>query len=952
MRAHHRTDRVLAEFELMLGALAPSARRGLGAALVGLDLGARMYPRARGRRFSALDDAAAEAYLAALLARGGGLGQLVQRLCGLVAMCYYELAAVQREIGYQPGPFIAAVARRRLESYGAEIAQGEAAAGVAGTMIVARNGRYLAKAGHDHEDRPGPRGELRVDCDVVIVGSGAGGATTAAELAGAGLDVVMVEEGGYHPTESFSADSVRALRTLYRDGGGGMAVGRPSVLFAEGRCVGGSTVVNGGMSWPTPGRVLERWSADGVLGIGERDMEPYFGQAEARHSVGEQDPETIGTDSELMRAGAAALGWAVVPNRRAQLHCAGTNNCNSGCPTGAKRSTLVTSVPRALALGARLFADCRVDRITRSGRAVTGITGRFTGPGGARLTVRAGTVIVAGGAIQTPALLARSGLGSASGQLGRNLSLHPNTTVVAFFDDEVTGWHGVHQAFQVREFTSEGILLSAQNLPPPALAGITPAHGRRLGELMADYNRVVTAGPLVSDTGTGRVRSLPGAGTQVFYRLADADAARLVRGVELTGQALFAAGARRMLLPFDGAPEVRSPGELRSLLARPVPKAVLQVYSVHLMGTARMNEDPRRGVTDSYGAVHGVPGLFIADASLFPGPIGINPMETVIALALRNAQRLLGALRRTVLRGRVGKHRRGHLRVGPAGELRAHPVEDQQGCAGDLLSQRLRITDREERIGGAVHDLGWCGDLREPFAPAWRAVQLRKHRVQQAVARRRRVRTGAVENTGRVDAGFGGVELWRAGEHAGRGHGSVQDRRAIGPVDRWSAADVGHDGRGVLGKVVVDGARRDRAGADEDKRGDPRRVVQRQELCDETAGRDAHDVRAGDAEPVEDTDGVGDEVAQRVAGRVRVDGGRSAGVPPVAADDEPAGEPLDKLVVPGGDGGADQQQGNAGRRADGVNAQLDVADLKKSLHIGKTSREGRTHRGLHALVPG
>ena len=167
--------------------------------------------------------------------------------------------------------------------------------------------------------------------------------------------------------------------------------------------------------------------------------------------------------------------------------------------------------------------------------------------------------------------------------------------MVAFFDSEVTGWHGVHQAFQVREFMAEGLVLTAQNLPPPMLAGIVPAYGRELGELMADYNRIVTAGPLVEDTGTGRVRTIPGLGTQVFYRLTDADAARLVRGVELTAAALFAAGARRMLLPFDGAPEVRSPGELQTLLARPVPKASMQVYSIHLMGTARMSEDPRHG---------------------------------------------------------------------------------------------------------------------------------------------------------------------------------------------------------------------------------------------------------------------------------------------------------------------------------------------------------------------
>ena len=486
-------------------------------------------------------------------------------------------------------------------------------------------------------------GDLSVECGAVIVGSGAGGATMAAELAEAGVDVVVVEEGGYHPTESFGAQSVRALRTLYRDGFGGMTVGRPSVLFAEGRCVGGSTVVNGGMSWRTPGQVLERWAVqEGVVGIGERDMEPYFDRAEARHSVGLQDPETIGRDSELLKAGAEAQGWTVLPNRRNQLHCAGTNNCANGCPTGAKRSMLVTSVPRALALGARLFADCRVERVTRAGGTITGVTGYFVRPGGGRgprLTVRARAVIMAGGAIQTPALLARSGL--RSGQLGRNLSLHPNANVIAFFDSDVIGWHGVHQAFQVREFMSEGIILTAANLPPPMLAALLPGYGRELGELMADYNRVVTGGPLVTDSGTGRVRNVPGLGTQVSYRLTDEAASRLVRGVELTAQALFAAGARRVLLPFDGAPQVRGPDQLRDLLARPVPKRSIRVYSIHLMGTARMSEDPRRGVTDSYGAFHGVPGLFVADASLFPGPVGINPMETVIALAMRNAGRLL-----------------------------------------------------------------------------------------------------------------------------------------------------------------------------------------------------------------------------------------------------------------------------------------------------------------------
>jgi choline dehydrogenase-like flavoprotein len=485
---------------------------------------------------------------------------------------------------------------------------------------------------------------MRIDCDVVVVGSGAGGATMASELAEAGISVLMVEEGGYHPTESFTADAGRAVRMLYRDAGAEIAVGRPPILFSEGRCVGGSTVVNGGMSWRTPPNVLARWAGDGVLAIGEEDMAPFFGMVESRVSVALQDPETIGRDSELLKAGADAKGWKIIPNLRNQLHCAGTNNCVNGCPTGAKRSMLVTNVPRALAFGARLLADCRVDQITRASGKVTGVSGHFIRPGGQRgprLTVRSPVVVVAGGAVQTPALIARSGIRSASGLLGRNLTLHPNAKVIAFFDEDVTGWHGVHQAYQVREFMPDGILLTAVNLAPSLLALTMPLYGAELGERMADYNRVITAGCLIEDTGTGRVRNVPGIGPQVTYQINKADAARVVRGVELSAEAMFAAGAKRVMLPFDGAPDVTDPAELRRVIAQPVPPGSMELFTVHLMGTARMSEDPRRGVVDSFGAFHGVGGLFVADASLFPGPVGVNPMETILALATRNARQLI-----------------------------------------------------------------------------------------------------------------------------------------------------------------------------------------------------------------------------------------------------------------------------------------------------------------------
>jgi len=649
MRTTHRIAPLLAEFTSHLGAMPPYLRLGLLAAFVLFDQGARLYPRARGRRFVDLDHTTADSYFQHLAHdSGAGLRNIAQLLKGLVTLCYYELPTVQAELDYAPAPYIAAIARRRLERYGEDIRLKEAA-GFAHSIEV----RPLQKAEAQNPHRGLPAGlveecdvssDLTVTCDVVIVGSGAGGATMAAELAEAGIDVVVVEEGGYHPTESFTPSVGHALRNLYRDAGAQSAFGSPPILFSEGRCVGGSTVINGGMCWRTPDAVLERWTREGVVEITPSAMSRHFTKVEGRINVAYPDPGSIGRDQALLKEGADRFGWKIIPNLRNQVHCGGCNICTLGCPTGAKRSMLVTYLPRALATGARLFADCRVERITRRGKRATGVEGRFIRPGGRagpRLTIRAGVVIAACGAVQTPALLWRSGFRSPSGQLGRNLSLHPNAKIVALFDSEVYGWQGVHQAYQVREFMDEGILITAINLPPSLLSLGLPQHGVGLGELMHDYNRMVVAGCLIEDSVTGRVQVRPGAGPVVSYQITEQDASRIVRGITLTSELMFAAGARRILLPFAGVPDLLGPNDLAALRDSIIPRQDIELLTVHLMGTARMSDDRGRGVVSSFGAFHDAEGLFVADASLFPGPIGVNPMETILALVTRNAEWLV-----------------------------------------------------------------------------------------------------------------------------------------------------------------------------------------------------------------------------------------------------------------------------------------------------------------------
>jgi choline dehydrogenase-like flavoprotein len=481
-----------------------------------------------------------------------------------------------------------------------------------------------------------------LDCDACIVGSGAGGAVVAAELAEAGWNVLVLEEGGYHGTDDFTADASAMVRAMYRDGGATLALGRPPVLYQEGCTVGGSTVINGGMSWATPEPVLDRWRHEHELpGMSAKSLEPYFKRVERRIHVRPQGLETVGKDNALLKAGADKKNWNVVLNMRNQVHCAGSNNCAFGCPTGAKQSALVSYLPRAFHFGAVLYAEVRAERVVFERKRAVGVLARTKE--GTPVTVRARVVVSACGAVQTPALLLRSGFRAPSGLLGKRLSLHPNLKIVAEFDEPVRGWEGVHQAYQVREFQEDGLVFAAVNVPPSLLAMSLPVYGKELGDMLAKYDHMLIAGLLCEDSSTGSVKVAPGGWAQAFYRLNDRDLERLCRGARHLCDLLFAAGARRILSPLPGVGTLHSGDDLDRIDFQAVKKrkSELELFTVHVMGTAAMGGDANRSVTDETGAVHDTAGLIVADASLFPTPIGVNPMETIQALATRNAHHLI-----------------------------------------------------------------------------------------------------------------------------------------------------------------------------------------------------------------------------------------------------------------------------------------------------------------------
>jgi choline dehydrogenase-like flavoprotein len=471
-----------------------------------------------------------------------------------------------------------------------------------------------------------PGGE-RLEADFCVIGAGAGGAVAACELAEGGARVVVLEQGGAHDADEFTARPSQMLARLYRDGGGTMTLGSPPIVLPLGRGVGGTTLVNSGTCFRTPARVLERWNREFGLPLDEAAMRPYFERVEDALSVAEVTPELAGANAAVARRGAEALNWSHGYLRRNARGCVGSGVCAFGCPTSAKQHTGITYIPRARAAGARIVtgADVR-EVIVRGGRA-HGVRARLGD--GSGLEVRAPRVVIACGTVHTPGLLAASGLGRSSGELGRNLALHPATAGFALMDEVVDMARGVPQSFYVDEFASEGIMFEGVAGPPAYAAMSLPLTGAEHSRAMARYRNLAQFGLMVSDSSRGRVLSL-GRRPVIRYDLCEQDLERFRAGLGRLRELFLAAGAREVFLPL---PPGVDPAAARA--------RDLKLMAFHPLGTARAHARADLGVTDANLRVHGTDGVYVADGSVVPSALGVNPQITIMALATRLAHHLL-----------------------------------------------------------------------------------------------------------------------------------------------------------------------------------------------------------------------------------------------------------------------------------------------------------------------
>ncbi len=503
--------------------------------------------------------------------------------------------------------------------------------------------------------------DLTLEADVVIVGTGAGGGFSAETLAAAGLKVVMLEAGGYHPSSTFSQNEGVAMPMLYQQSAAQRSKDQAIAIF-QGQAVGGSTVVNWTSSFRTPEETLKHWiDVHGVQDCDTAAMTPFFEAVEQRLNIHEWTEAPPNENNSALARGCEKLGLSYGHMHRNVKGCGNTGLCGLGCPLDAKQSMLITTIPAALDQGATLIHRARAESVIHDGSKASGVVAHAldamsVGKTGRKITVKARQVIVSAGAIRSPGLLLRSKVPNPSGLLGKRTFLHPVCAVLSVMPDPVNGYKGAPQSIYSDALLwpadgSIGYKLEATPLQPMfALANFDKGFGVAHAAVMKRFLNLHSEVALLRDgfderSPGGRIelRDVPGYGLSevIDYPINDYLREGFRRAIDTMFQVQFAAGASYVLPWHLRSQPLRSLDAARQWLAAASFAGGEMMYgSAHVMGGCQMGSDAKTSVVDSYGAHHQIEGLAVSDGSIFPSSIGANPQVSVYSFALRNARQL------------------------------------------------------------------------------------------------------------------------------------------------------------------------------------------------------------------------------------------------------------------------------------------------------------------------
>ncbi len=491
--------------------------------------------------------------------------------------------------------------------------------------------------------------DLTVDCDVCIVGSGPGGSWLAHELAAQGKSVVMLEEGGYHTRAEFDLTEGKAFGNLYQDLGN-RTTDDQSISLLQGRSVGGGTTVNWCSSFRTPDRILKNWAeVHGVEGVTSQALTPHWEHIEKRLHIAEWPAELMNKNNQALWNGLGKLNYERGLIRRNVNGCANLGYCGMGCPIDAKQSMLVTVIPDAVEKGLTLYANASVRRLEVIGRKVTAVHAEILdpktqAPKGPKLKVNAKVVSVSGGALNSPAVLLRSGL-DGGGNVGKRTWLHPVVLMMAMFEDQVNAFAGAPQSVYSHHFIERGpgklgYFLEVPPVHPMLGATVGTNIGQPLMDLMKHLPHLqvclaISVDGLMPEEQGGTVKLKSGAYSRLSfdYALGPANWEAFLHASKEMAKIQFAAGAQKVMSLHNEPVVMNSVAEIDKLDAAPWERAKVRVVTAHQMGGCRMGKDPNSSVVDSTLKYHGLDNLFVVDGSVFPSSLGVNPQESIMGIS-------------------------------------------------------------------------------------------------------------------------------------------------------------------------------------------------------------------------------------------------------------------------------------------------------------------------------
>lgn len=469
--------------------------------------------------------------------------------------------------------------------------------------------------------------ELRAE--IVVIGSGPGGAITACLLAEAGRDVLLVEEGDQLPLSSCAPFSKNEMLQKYRNGGQTVALGKNKIAYVEGRCVGGGSEINSGLYHRTPAEILERWRKEfQVEAISATDLLPHFAKCERDVSVSPL-PRPAPPASLKLRDGATKLGWQSLEVPRWFRY--------DPDGSGGRQSMTETFVPRFLKAGGKLQPNTRAHRIRQNGSGWLIESDRKAG-GNVRIVTD--HLFLCAGAVHTPALLRRSGI---TRNIGDSLQLHPTVKIVAEFTERINAADMGVPVHQVKEFAPRLSFGCSISSPAHLALGLLD-HPEAARETARQWSRRAAYYAMITSEGAGTVRAVPGfRDPLVRYSLTTGDRTNLAEGLRKLSQILFASGATALYPTLSRGPVLRG-NDCLEKLPGVLPDGLANLMTIHLFSSCPMGEDQGRCATDSFGRVHGFDNLFVNDASLLCSSPGVNPQGSIMAIARRNTLKFLGQL--------------------------------------------------------------------------------------------------------------------------------------------------------------------------------------------------------------------------------------------------------------------------------------------------------------------